>query len=75
MHDDFPLYDPFNSGAGLTIPSSTLLTSDFDGMTRRVTFLGMSTAAFSRLAFAVSSLRLSASHSHGINDTTETMSK
>jgi hypothetical protein len=31
---DFPLYDPFHSGAGLTIPSttqSTLLTNGFSG--------------------------------------------
>ncbi len=28
---DFPLYDPFNSGAGLTLPPSTLLTNGFDG--------------------------------------------
>jgi hypothetical protein len=30
--NDFPLYDPFNSGAGLTIPSSTLLTNGFEGL-------------------------------------------
>ena len=28
---DFPLYDPFHSGAGLTIPSTTLLTNGFSG--------------------------------------------
>jgi hypothetical protein len=26
--NDFPLYDPFNSGAGITIPPSTLITND-----------------------------------------------
>jgi hypothetical protein len=30
--NDFPLYDPFNSGAGITIPPSTLITSGFNGM-------------------------------------------
>ncbi len=30
--NDFPLYDPFNSGAGITIPPSTILTNGFDGI-------------------------------------------
>jgi hypothetical protein len=30
--DDFPLYDPFNSGASLTIGPSTLLTNGFEGI-------------------------------------------
>ena len=29
--DDFPLYDPFNSGAGLTLPTSSLLKYNFKG--------------------------------------------
>ena len=74
--DDFPLYDPFNSGAGLTIPSSTLLTGDFDGMSSRVSLLDhTSTVASSRLTFTVSSRRLSVSHTHGINHPAEDMSK
>ncbi len=32
ISNDFPLYDPFNSGAGLTIPPSTLLTNGFEGI-------------------------------------------
>jgi hypothetical protein len=30
--NDFPLYDPFNSGARLTIPSSTLLNNGLEGI-------------------------------------------
>ncbi len=30
--NDFPLYDPFNSGASLTIAPSSLLTNDFEGI-------------------------------------------
>ena len=30
--NDFPLYDPFNSGAGLTISPSSLLSNDFQGI-------------------------------------------
>ena len=30
--NDFPLYDPFNSGPGLPMPSSALLTNRLEGM-------------------------------------------
>ena len=33
--DDFPLYDPFNSGTGLTISPSSLLTNGFQSMSKK----------------------------------------
>jgi hypothetical protein len=38
--NDFPLYDPFNSGAGLTIAPSSLLTNGFEGIYLEI-FLSM----------------------------------
>ncbi len=38
--NDFPLYDPFNSGAGLTIAPSSLLTNGFEGIYLKI-FLSM----------------------------------
>ena len=36
IHDDFPLYDPFNSGAGLTISPSLLLNNGLKGLACRL---------------------------------------